>query len=835
MKIQYVNAVCGAGKTTALIEYVKNNPSEFFIFTAETKLLCDQISFDFKKHGITPVICHRDVLDQHQSVLQYLMKALNDKERVIVCTKASLGQLPFVPCSGMYNLIEDEIPTVFDYHKISKPASHTHYMPLFKTTSYAWSSIDTCVMELSGHTNTLSTIFNHGSAQQDAVALNVYSVWWQCRSSAWDVITKKQYWDEFSTDPAAPLVALSVMKPDFYMQFKSVTISGANFDSSLLYTWWKHRHPGIEWVEHPITQKITHRNNHNNLKNRVNIKFLQSHDVSKTQFGKITDGKTLIQKYADQVCAAFEGEKFLFVANNAYENIQLPENGVRINVKAHGINKYQHITNIAFLPALNLEPMAVGIMTSIGLTDPMRKAAIGIETAYQSVMRTALRDRQSNEVINIIVGDKATADGLAKIFGGATVIDQANNVKTYTTRIKSNDRTSYEKWNQIQKILLKTQQSSLSEIANRVHEKTTTQTHESSVFVNYPIRGFVEHQEIDQNIQTKMPIFSNRFSSDLFDESKTQYFDYDSHKSFLDLLEESAKHVKIADKGDSMLFSIGSYDFPPLPEIYEQLIQNSGRRGKANVKCAPNLVLDFDGGDISRFELTQIFKDIGYQFYICNSFSRKKTGDNLFSNNYRVFIPLSHLVIQETYTNIYMHFAKLLNDRGFNTQIQKKNGWVFPHDKLTNPKNSGLDVSKIGMESMMYLPCTNINEPEAAFFDKFYVNFPQKRFNVQQFCNSQITHQSKLSLVELVEEVDEVVKVEKSETIKTKPKLTLDQIWDRFDWNDGKRHLSSYGFGAKCREYEYSEWDTINHLKFQLNSTNMNSKIQNCKNGWRGK
>ena len=519
----------------------------------------------------------------------------------------------------------------------------------------------------------------------------------------------------------------------------------------------------------------------------------------------------------DKVNELFAADKpYLAVYNNDVKDgyIKLPKHAQRISVKSHGINEYQHYTRIVFMPALNNSPMLSHLLNVVGITDYMTKKATGVETAYQYVMRTALRDRNSTERVEIIVADKTTADELAKIFGGAQITDHMGRTNTYNVKITPTagcDKLSYDRLKSIQKQLIS---------ALDFNENVSSLSQ----------RGIIQGANADlvglNGIS--LPIYSNKHSSDLTDESETQMFKYDNHKSFRDLLSEAAKYNKCNTKDDNLLFSIGSYEFPPLADVYQSLIDvnTSNRRGKSNVKCAPNLVLDFDGGDISRELLTTIFKEFGYQFYICNSFSRKKIAENSFSNNYRVFIPLSHLVVQETYTDIYMHFAKKLYHKGYNTLKQSKKGFIYSNKD--GQKISGLDVSKTGIESMMYFPCINMNEPEAAFFETFFTTHPAKIFNVEQFINSKIKQD--LPLIELMEAIQEQPK----EEIKDKKViLSLEQIWDVLGWEDGQKYVSSFSFGVRCKRNGYSEEETLNYLRTHLNSNDITSKINNCKNGYR--
>ncbi len=97
-------------------------------------------------------------------------------------------------------------------------------------------------------------------------------------------------------------------------------------------------------------------------------------------------------------------------------------NARRISNVPHGLNHYQDFKNIVFLSALNPSPAFINFLEKhegIDLDD-IRDAMVH-QRIYQALMRTALRDQNSTEPVQIIVPDRKSGEWINEVFKGSTV------------------------------------------------------------------------------------------------------------------------------------------------------------------------------------------------------------------------------------------------------------------------------------------------------------------------------------------------------------------------------------------------------------------------------
>ena len=91
-------------------------------------------------------------------------------------------------------------------------------------------------------------------------------------------------------------------------------------------------------------------------------------------------------------------------------------NGQRLPNKPHGLNAYSEIHNIAFLSALNPPSDHFRFLETRGLTGGDVRRAIYFQAAYQSVMRTSIRDPNNQDPKRIVVPDLHLAEYLQSKF-----------------------------------------------------------------------------------------------------------------------------------------------------------------------------------------------------------------------------------------------------------------------------------------------------------------------------------------------------------------------------------------------------------------------------------
>ena len=112
------------------------------------------------------------------------------------------------------------------------------------------------------------------------------------------------------------------------------------------------------------------------------------------------------------VLAEFGNSSFLYAQNKGHDLFRGITNAHCLPNAPHGLNNFQHIRDVAFLPARNLTPAHCKFLERMmGLTENDIRTAIHRQVAYQTVMRGALRDPENHEEKRIFVPDWGLPNG----------------------------------------------------------------------------------------------------------------------------------------------------------------------------------------------------------------------------------------------------------------------------------------------------------------------------------------------------------------------------------------------------------------------------------------
>lgn len=132
--------------------------------------------------------------------------------------------------------------------------------------------------------------------------------------------------------------------------------------------------------------------------------------------------------------------------------------GTRINHNAHGVNAYSHLTDYAFISAIKPHPCFLNFLKiHLELKKTQFEFAFAGYTAYQLMMRSALRDPNNKTPVNIYFLDTAQALSIMELFDPfsyKTVLikEIQGNVRRPLTPAERN-----KKWREKQKQLKATQ------------------------------------------------------------------------------------------------------------------------------------------------------------------------------------------------------------------------------------------------------------------------------------------------------------------------------------------------------------------------------------------
>jgi len=188
-------------------------------------------------------------------------------------------------------------------------------------------------------------------------------------------------------------------------------------DSLLLKAWNK---LGIKCKPYdPIMEQLGEQQAHADVNGSIEIFYLND---TKWSSNTHTRNEEYMSKIFEELPSIFDGEPYLLVKNNFTKSQPNDEQYKSISVKSHGCNDYRDYNNIAYLASTNPDtPLANALKECFGFTDDDFFNGFVLPNAYQSICRTSLRQPKVSAHRKIVVGSKAIAEALQRLFPQATI------------------------------------------------------------------------------------------------------------------------------------------------------------------------------------------------------------------------------------------------------------------------------------------------------------------------------------------------------------------------------------------------------------------------------
>jgi hypothetical protein len=356
---------------------------------------------------------------------------------------------------------------------------------------------------------------------------------------------------------------------------------------------------------------------------------------------------------------------------------------------AHGLNDYSQINNAILLTASNPTPDQYQFLRNQGMDGDDVRRAIYFHNAYQTILRTSIRDPRNTEPKLIIVPDLPLAEHLQQLFPGSrmerlqTGIPAAGQQgKVGRPRRHRND--SERKAQYRQKTKLKLMRSMLCLDGDRPYVSDEMLDGQS----------FGDETPIDIIIEFRLSssyqgtIFTNKYSPTggyIIGTNVDEFIGWLGHLF----------HRQVTGKEANQLIS---------PAIFNPNHPNrdgTQSRGLGNIVQLRHLWLDFDGGDLAPDELPKLFPNI--RMVVMNSYRHHAS-----KPRFHVFIPVRQPLTTDAYEALWDIIAEKLEDAGYAVRHTRTK-------QNATHRQSGLDCSKRTPTSLFYLPC-QAQEPDQSFF-----------------------------------------------------------------------------------------------------------------------
>ena len=138
------------------------------------------------------------------------------------------------------------------------------------------------------------------------------------------------------------------------------------------------------------------------------------------------------------------GNNCLLLNNTTYGQFKYPSSWKKIDSNCHSLNEYQDYEKIVCLKSANFQKVQSKYLSEIFGSDDYVYRRISVDMTYQAIMRTAIRNRNSDKGCTIYVLDRKMAEYLKEKLDDHNVTLHKIDLTENGSRVKST-RTKYKK------------------------------------------------------------------------------------------------------------------------------------------------------------------------------------------------------------------------------------------------------------------------------------------------------------------------------------------------------------------------------------------------------
>jgi hypothetical protein len=710
MEIAYSSAPSGAGKTSQIIRracQLAHEHKRVLILAPTKELIAKTVAEELNRQPGVPQyhVFHQDTVGG-SSVASEITRFFNSAEdagQIVLATHQVFPYIPHIANKGDWGVVVDEEFQILRYNCHQIPQTHALITDHIELVPYdsIYSRVLVRDLELLAHAR---------NKDGDELLERLRDTGRILCSKHWDTYVNTEQYDKLRNGSVKRLAFHSVLNWQLLAGFGSVFMAAANFEDTAVYRLWSQ---DVEFKQDQEFSRSLRFSEHQNG-HLITIYYATNAQWSKKR-AEAASGSCDSQNTRDRLIQAtkqlFGENHFLWQANKSMPGNPFGSNAQRLPNKPHGLNAYSEIHNIAFLSALNPPSDHFKFLETRGLTGGDVRCAIYFQAAYQSVMRTSIRDPNNQDPKRIVVPDLPLAEYLQSKFLGSQIdkIDIGiDEVMTSTFGRPRKHRSNRERVAEQRK---KAQDKRIRVLNEQIQLKTRQDPSAARCDANGS-RCRAKSVIAYTNFGTPPPTLSGRLDSifmndfhqqpccgtlypDKFSSAPLAYMRWFDEETFIFVLQELHQR-KVESKEASWLMS---------PAIFDPNRVTGTARGHGNIIYLQNLWLDFENGELSPDEFPKLFPRI--RMILTNTFRH-----TVARPRYRVIIPTTQQLTPETYLLLYEQIARKLEDAGY--AVPRRNPKAGRTSNAAN-RQSGLDWSKRLPTSLFYLP-SQAADPSQSFF-----------------------------------------------------------------------------------------------------------------------
>ncbi len=777
--IYYVDALCGAGKTTAAIQWALNEAKrgERICFVQPTIELINQTYDSLIQENQSACVTIEKFTSEIYpgsvvTKIANFLRACFDPGTILIITINSFLKLRYFHQPEEWIIIFDEIPNPFNYGEIKAKKTFSSLLPGLEEES-----INQVMSELSFPHNKQHILKNCSNDE----SLTPYAELSELlQNQKYKVCVKSgDFKALFTRGNQKSMYFLAILDLGILLSFKKIIVMGACFHDSFFKIISDHykvsNRINLYFREHEAIKNKLH-NNTSLHQNAGKLKILYGYERtwSKTFFNKMIPNSDLryVDEYVEAINTEFADNEFIFSINNDEENLvsKLP-NGERVSGMPFGINEYQSYDHSAYISANNPHPQFYILLKAFGIDSESIKTQMHFHAAYQFIMRSSLRTFGAKGDCTIIVPTLELANYLKNKFSNAT-IDKLKNTSPVP---------SYSKRGRKKKICPKSPQQK-TEHSRRREYIAEVEKINCNFNSNYIKDKKVTKYSLSSTISYQ--IFQDKFSlvdNEMTIESSVQEM-MEDWESFITLARENEKETGRKKKDDHYLISTAKF--------------KGTRRLLKEVEYIFGIWLDFDGGDFSPKDLMTLFPD--NYIVIFNTFTTER-------NRFRAFFPTDMILTPWAFKDICRTISAMIEDSGYR---------INPKGIKEGDKVCMLDHGKFNAASIFYAPRDSEHKKRGS---TFYKHQKGEFLDVDYFLHYPM-HQEVYELI-----IKNIVQEDIGDTIKNNSETMISlnnqiEVYRSLRKGSGKRHYGFFKLAVSLsyltkdeqeirRQLEIADWD----------------------------
>lgn len=420
LNYNYISAGAGAGKTEWAINHAKklNYVGQNVLIIVPTIALANSIS-QRSKYQITPI--HSENGSTSNTVTQ-LFDMFREQAKTIaqpktfVTTEASFVLMGSSRLAAdRWTIIKDEANEPLAFNAIRCPDSRANIESWFslRPTQISWFSAVS-----------ISALCPKTTTEHDDVYGHVHMLKEYIKNPYTEVLV-----DVEQLDYDIPLLAYSVFcEPELYEEFNEVYFMSANFDHTFLYQQWAKR--GVVW-HNKTPQKMLS----NPPSQRVRIHYWTeqgSWSATRRHQQNYATKMTNLDSYLAWFTACEPGNDYVY-SINLKDQHSVKLSGVAMPAVCHGLNDWNNYTKFMTTASYLIGSHLERVYQYYGSSTTDARGLRNTQMIYQQLMRTDLRNYQSNKPIDLYVPTLTEARELLLYLPEATIMDMC--------KVKDGDKT----------------------------------------------------------------------------------------------------------------------------------------------------------------------------------------------------------------------------------------------------------------------------------------------------------------------------------------------------------------------------------------------------------